>query len=169
MMTDELSNEEAIKAIDEIKRKTDMFDDSYLALDMAIKALEQQPCEDAISRKDAVNALRKALYKYEDETEKQFKESKELNLEDWFQHRIFVQNMNDIDIQTILELPPVTSQPKVGHWVEMELVDTGVSKFSCSVCKEGDFYNQIDNPFIPTKYCPNCGADMRGDSDEVDN
>ena len=49
-MTDELSNEEAIKAIYEIKRKTDMFDDLYLALDMAIKALEQQPCEDCISR-----------------------------------------------------------------------------------------------------------------------
>lgn len=72
---------------------------------------EQQPCGDCVSREDAVNALRKALYKYEDETEKQFKESKELNLEDWFQHRIFVQNMNDIDIQTILKLPSVQQQP----------------------------------------------------------
>lgn len=68
-------------------------------------------------------------------------------------------------IDCIKSLPPVTPQTKVGYWVEMELVDTGVSKFSCSVCKEGDFYNQIDNPFIPTKYCPNCGADMRGEEE----
>lgn len=41
-MTNELSVEEAIKVIDEIKRNTDMFDDLYLALNMAIKALESQ-------------------------------------------------------------------------------------------------------------------------------
>ena len=43
----------------------------------------------------AINALWKALYTYEDKMEKQFIESEELD--DWIEHRTFVQNMNDID------------------------------------------------------------------------
>lgn len=58
-----------------------------------------------ISRQDAIDALWKALYEYEDKTEKQFIESDELNVADWIEHRIFVQNMSDIDRQTILALP----------------------------------------------------------------
>lgn len=60
---------------------------------------------DLINRQDVIDALWKALYEYEDKTEKQFIESDELDVEDWVQHRIFVQNMNDIDRQTILDLP----------------------------------------------------------------
>ena len=119
--------------------------------DMAIKALEQHPSEDCISREDAVNALRKALYNYEDKTEKQFKESKELNFEDWFQHRIFVQNMNDIDIQTILELPFVKPQPKVGHWNRV-IDKAGHWVWECDKCGWQQRFN--------TNYCPDCGADM---------
>ena len=60
---------------------------------------------DLISRQAAVDALWKALYKYEDETEKQFQTSEDLDVGDWIEHRIFVQNMNDIDRRTILNLP----------------------------------------------------------------
>lgn len=60
--------------------------------------------DDLIRRQDAIDALWKALYDYEDKTEKQFLESEELNVDDWFSHRIFVQNMSDIDRQTILNL-----------------------------------------------------------------
>ena len=65
---------------------------------------------DLISRQAAIEALWKALYTYEDETERRFQESDELNVGDWIGHRIFVQNMNDIDRQTILNLP--SAQPK---------------------------------------------------------
>ena len=64
---------------------------------------------DLISRQAAIDALWKALYKYEDETEKQFQESDELDLNEWMIHRVFVQNMSGIDIQTILNLP--SAQP----------------------------------------------------------
>ena len=66
---------------------------------------------DTISRQAAIDALWKALYDYEDRTEKQFMESDELDIGDWIQHRIFVQNMSDIDRQTILNLPSV--QPEI--------------------------------------------------------
>ena len=64
---------------------------------------------DTIDRQMAIDALWKALYEYEDETEKQFLESEELDVGEWIGHRIFVQNMNDIDRQTILNLP--SAQP----------------------------------------------------------
>lgn len=65
---------------------------------------------DLIDRQAAIDALWKALYEYEDKTEKQFLESDDLDVGDWIQHRIFIQNMNDIDRQTILNLPP--AQPE---------------------------------------------------------
>ena len=65
--------------------------------------------DDTISRQAAIDALWKAMFEYEDKTEKQFQESEDLDVRDWIGHRIFVQNMNDIDRQTILNLP--SAQP----------------------------------------------------------
>ena len=67
---------------------------------------------DLISRKAAIDALWKALYEYEDKTEKQFIDSEELDVADWIQHRNFVQNMSDIDRQTILGLPSAQPEPE---------------------------------------------------------
>ena len=69
---------------------------------------------DPIERQAAIDALWKALFEYEDDTEKQFKESEDLDLGDWMKHRIFVQNMNDIDRQTILNLPSAESDSCYG-------------------------------------------------------
>jgi hypothetical protein len=78
---------------------------------MDISILENT--SDVISRQAAIDALWKALYDYEDKTEKQFQESDELDVADWFLHRIFVQNMSDIDRKTILNLP--SAQPTITH------------------------------------------------------
>ena len=64
---------------------------------------------DLISRQAAIDALWKALFEYEDKTEKQFQESEDLDVGEWIGHRIFVQNMNDIDRKTIRSLP--SAQP----------------------------------------------------------
>ena len=66
--------------------------------------------DDTISRQEAIDALWKALYEYEDKTEKQFQESEDLDVGDWIGHRIFVQNMNDINRQTILKLPSAQTE-----------------------------------------------------------
>lgn len=68
-----------------------------------------------ISKKAAIDALWKALYEYEDKTEKQFQESEDLDVADWILHRIFVQNMNDIDRQTILALPSAEPDERMLH------------------------------------------------------
>ena len=72
--------------------------------------------DDLISRQAAIDALWNALYEYEDKTEKQFQESDELDIGDWILHRIFVQNMSDIDRQTILNLP--SAQPEIIRCVD---------------------------------------------------
>lgn len=96
---------------------------------------------DNISRKDAINALWKALYEYEDKTEKQFLESEELDAGDWMVHRIFVQNMSDIDRQTILNLP--SAQPEIIHCRECEYGEKDDSgRYFCRdlCCQMGDVW-----------------------------
>lgn len=58
-----------------------------------------------------ITELWKAMWKYEDETEKQFLESDELDVGDWFSHRIFVQNMSDIDRDVVQNQPTVVAVP----------------------------------------------------------
>jgi len=71
---------------------------------------------DTISRQAAIDALWKALFSYEEKEEERFQKSEELDVGDWFLHRIFVQNMNDIDRQAIRELP--SAQPEHEYTME---------------------------------------------------
>ena len=58
-------------------------------------------------------------------------------------------------------------KPK-GRWVEQEGYD-GDSYYECSVCK--DAFTLINGTPEDNNYnfCPNCGADLRGDENETDN
>lgn len=111
--------------------------------------------DDTISRKAAVNALWKALYAYEDKTEKQFQESEDLDIYDWMVHRVFVQNMSDIDRRIILDLP---SAERRGQWINkkyrwIKSISMWCSAaYECSVCGEAGIKDW--------RYCPNCGAKM---------
>ena len=94
-----------------------------------------------IDRQMAINALWKALFDYEDKTEKQFRESEELDIGDWISgHRGFVQNMNDIDRQTILNLPPAKPKwipiterlPEVKQKVLVQYADESMATKRCN-------------------------------------
>jgi len=106
--------------------------------------------DDLISRQAAIDALWKALYEYEDKTEKQFQESEDLDVGDWILHRIFVQNMSDIDRQTILNLPSAERQ---GRWTTERTMEHD-GEWYCSVCGYEPTVYEASN------YCPNCGALM---------
>ena len=113
--------------------------------------------DDSISRQDAINALWEALYEYEDKTEKQFQASDELNIGDWFIHRIFVQNMSDIDRQTILNLPSADTV-KHGHWID-DLIIAEQRDYVITYCSECGFgKNKTDKRRY--RFCPECGAKM---------
>ena len=118
--------------------------------------------DDLISRQDAIDALWKALYEYEDKTEKQFQESEDLDVGDWIEHRIFVQNMSDIDRQTILNLPSAQPEPKKGTWVGVD--DEPYDDWECD--RFGEIVTDCGWDVFPN-FCPNCGADMRGDEHEI--
>ena len=103
---------------------SDMIDKAIggTALEESVKALQdvfvdhdlvekEEPMSDLISRQAAIDALWKAMYEYEDEMEKQFIESDDLDIEEWILHRIFVQNMSDIDRKAIFDLP--SAQPEI--------------------------------------------------------
>ena len=110
------------------------------ALDMAIKALEQEPCEDAISRQ----AVLDAMYALCDT-------GKNLEENPW-RDNLHIDAIAD----AIDNLPPVTPQPKAGHWIDIMVGDMPAQ--ACDQC----------NTFYPLaytggghKYCPNCGIKMQ--------
>ena len=76
------------------------------ALDTAIKALEQEPCEDAVSRQAII-----------DEMEKRHAEGDCIT-------KGFVKNMPSVNPQ----------EPKMGHWIEEFNDLEGEVRFTCSSC-----------------------------------
>ena len=82
-----MTNKEAIEVIEQdipCEHDTDLIE----ALEMAIKALEQEPCEDAISRQYLIDiATEDGAYDY-------------------------------VSAQEIANAPSVNPQPKTGHWIK---------------------------------------------------
>lgn len=64
--------------------------------------------DNLISRQQAIEALWKALYEYEDKTEKQFQKSKDLDVRDWIMNdRLWVQNGHNLCVNVLANLPSV--------------------------------------------------------------
>ena len=89
--------------------------------------LEQEPCEDAISRE----AVLDLAYTIPDE---------------------YFGTREVVSAEKIKELPPVTPQPKTGHWI---LTDDDF--VYCSECEDSYYPRPIDASWY---YCPHCGAKM---------
>lgn len=134
------------------------------AVEMAIKALDQEPCEDAISRQAAIDAIKKSRFLV-DAMEKVIKlppvTPKYTDAE--IQK---MQEMEQAEIQKAYELglQAVNPQEKTGYWMPIEY-PTGVEAFGvkemsaqelqCSEC--GKTVDISDGDF---KYCPYCKARM---------
>ena len=128
-----MTREEAIKQLKDdrvlcINSETEPF---AIAYDMAIKALEQEPCEDAIDRK-LVCAFIAGLISDDGEREK--------------------------GLEYIRNMPSVNPQPKTGHWIKMLLTDMSDIAGQCSEC--GFIHKFIGGHTAQYNYCPNCGAKM---------
>jgi len=128
-----MTNEEAIH----ILNKINICCNAYVvdrAITMAIKALEQEPCEDAISRSDAIRVA--SGYCHWSNIPKELEKLPSVNTEktgwwEWVQY--------DFD-------------PRIGNWHCSECRNIIVH----AVKKD-------DVGGIPiAKYCPNCGARMEG-------
>jgi len=156
-----MTREEAIeynKNLREYMRITDKNSEykflkgNYEALDMAIKALEQEPCEDSISRAEAqteieMNASRYAISK----------ERGGMGQVEWSDQLIKVSDAVDI----IRHLPPAQPKPKTGHWEMCEDAD-GIYGV-CDICGTDADFTHYGKAY---PYCPNCGAKMESEDKE---
>lgn len=111
------------------------------AFDMAIKALEQEPCKDIISRQAVLNTLDKM--------------DKALDTDRT------VENYKKLLIECYKDLPPVTLKEKTGKWMDSKdwkerHFDSINFKKHCSLCN-GTGSSQ-------DKFCSNCGAKMEAEN-----
>ena len=110
-----------------------------------IEALEQQPCEDVISRQAVLDALDKSKYSNE------FCEEHHI---DWSI------NLGMAHI-VVNELKPVTPQSKIGRWIIIDDCERFIAK--CSEC------GRIEDSRMINKYpyC-HCGAKMEVEAESED-
>lgn len=107
------------------------------AFDKAIKALEQQTCDDAVSRQAVLNTLDKM--------------DKALDTDRT------VESYKKLLIECYKDLPPVIPKEKTGHWLDSKdwkerPYDSMNFRKHCSLCN--------GTGKIQDNFCPNCGARM---------
>lgn len=107
------------------------------AIKMAIEALKQEPCEDAISRKAVLDTLE--------------------NMDRALDEDRTVENYKELLRECYKVLPPVSSpeKPKTGYWIEHE--HNGIVHIECSRCSTWFLRAHL----IRNSFCPNCGAKMQ--------
>lgn len=108
--------------------------------------MEQEPCEDAIIRKALFDMCKKEI----DHISKNWQNY----------HSPSEAKSGFVYIATnIYDLPPVTPQPKSGHWIKVsDGYGDNAYICECSECKDTVWvYKDADRKW---NYCPNCGSRM---------
>lgn len=136
-----MTNKEALHDLKAIK---DYFitecDASPMCLDYAIKALEQESCEDAVSRKAVLDYIKGSEAELGHSTE------------------------NNLVCEDIMALPSVKPKRKYGEWINAKVGKLFPSNdYKCSKCGNILDFNGVNCGRGDANFCPNCGADMRGE------
>lgn len=144
-----MTREEAIKLLTQYIDYDAEMPDYYKMEEVckvAIKALEQDPCEDAISRQALLEEIKNGI--------------KAGNYEEGYEEYSHINDMDDI-IECIKYADSIQPKPKTGHWIDIMVGDMPAQ--ACDQC----------NTFYPLaytggghKYCPNCGAKMESEVEE---
>lgn len=92
-----------------------------------VEEMKQQPCEDCISRQAVLD--KKELVKLDDG-----------------------QSFYCISPEDVETLPPVTPQPKIGHWIKISPAEI----YECDICGQ----HVMTKDICAYKYCHGCGAKM---------
>jgi len=143
-----MTREDAIKLLTQYidyDTETPDYYEMEKACKVALKALEQEPCEDCISRQEAINKMQEL----EDEDIKAYG----CEIPEGFDGKRA--------IEALKTLQPVKPKSKIGHWEQYGY--SWEDKFKCSECGEEQPKILCGERIIGhwSDYCPNCGADMR--------
>ena len=100
------------------------------------RLLEQEPCDDCISRQAVIDGINEYFH-------------------DEYYQRTSIQDCGDCLIEDVIKkLASVTPQPKTGHWITTRtFMHDG--EYYCDKCKCDAPNNE------KWDYCPNCGAKMQ--------
>lgn len=121
-----------------------------MILGKAIRALEQEPCEDCISRAEAIKVL-----EYEVSIEAGGGLDKYKTVIQGLLNAIYSAQKKAIE-----ELPSIQSKPKTGHWIKTPKAVMGEGyMWYCDNC-EHQVYQDSSEPYPSEKYCPDCGYRM---------
>lgn len=110
---------------------------------LILELLEQEPCEDCISKKAVLDKINEICFSREQEAV-DFRVAQGSN------------GQRDLIINFIKNLASVQSKPKTGYWNTYEITQGGINEewIECSECM---WSNAL---VIPRNYCPNCGCKM---------
>lgn len=116
---------------------------------LILELLEQEPCEDAISRQAVINGIDNYIEKVQSTGAK----------DDFISFEELV----------VKALPPVTPQPKTGHWIShkehcenLGVMPSGLGAYKwCSNCDCG--IDVMEWHRTDYNYCPNCGTKMESE------
>jgi len=151
-----MTREEAIRELNTFKigAKSELGE---TALDMAIKALDQESCEDAISRQSMLDYLK---YLHGEMPEEEFVKALPSVTPAICIAKV---NFSKEDMQEIVDKKVKEMiVRKKGKWVnKSHTSDCGI-KFvasECTCCHKKTFF---DCDQLVYRYCPNCGAEMEG-------
>ena len=137
-------------------------DDSLKGFDEGIEDLERkwgaeeiESCNDCISRQ----ALRQKLQEHHDFFIDAYGGFSNLPQND----KSRVDEITNC-IAMVINEPSVTPQPKVGEWLEKEVIDNAIEEWQSARCSVCDKYHTTPYMyyFSHYDYCPHCGTKMEG-------
>lgn len=145
-----MTKDEALKVLDTIPTIGEQVD----ALEMAIEALKQEPCDNA-TLKDIF--CMGCEYKEQEPCEDCI--SREAVEEITWKEPSYTDALNVLaEVRDkVRQLPPVTPQPKTSRWIRFKEFEHGYYHLKCSECGQ---YWSVDGHAKTFKYCFNCGAKM---------
>lgn len=115
------------------------------------RLLEQEPCEDCVSRQAVTDTVENTIAKYIPILIERYKR---IPLE----LVIAIKDLSPVLATAIKDLPPATPKRKVGEWIKKN--NDYFDWYECSECgygSDGEMkYNRLCD--VRTKFCPDCGS-----------